>query len=178
MASNDEPDYKALFLKAEEEREQERERNRQTTLEEFIRACHNLLSRPLGVAAPSHSTKGTIPSPTGKYCPTQLVHWLDCPAEQQEIYNVVINYLHPADNAPRLFSPVVALEDHGRRFARRPISSEKDLESYERFAVEDHVHDVITELCEIPNARHEFQLGSGIRLIIMAIPWMRSRMIS
>ena len=36
MASNDEPDYKALFLKAEEEREQERERNRQTTLEEFI----------------------------------------------------------------------------------------------------------------------------------------------
>lgn len=29
--------------------------------------------------------------------------------------------------------------------------------------MEDHVHDVITELCEIPNARHEFQLGSGIR---------------
>ena len=72
MASNDEPDYKALFLKAEKEREQEvelrrqerelrrqerelrrqaekaqrqeRELNQQTTLEEFIRACHNLLS--------------------------------------------------------------------------------------------------------------------------------------
>lgn len=93
MASNDEPDYKALFLKAEKEREQEvelrrqerelrrqaeeaqrqeRELNQQTTLEEFIRACHNLLSRPLGVAAPSHSTKGTIPSPTGKYCPPHL----------------------------------------------------------------------------------------------------------
>ena len=184
MASNDEPDYKALFLKAEKEREQEvelrrqerelrrqaeeaqrqeRELNQQTTLEEFIRACHNLLSRPLGVAAPSHSTKGTIPSPTGKYCPTQLVHWTNCPAEQQEIYNAVINYLHPAGNAARLFSPIVELQGLGRRFARRPISSEKDLESYERFAVEDHVHDVITELCEIPNARHEFQLGSGIR---------------
>ena len=163
MADNNEPDYKALFLKAEEERREERERNQQTTLEEFIRACHNLLSRPLGVAAPSRSTKGTIPSPTGKYCPTQLVHWTDCPAEQQEIYNAVINYLHPADNVPRLFSPLVELQGLGRRFSRRPISSEKDLESYERFAVEDHVHDVITELCEIPNAQREFQLGSGIR---------------
>ena len=124
MADNNEPDYKALFLKAEEERREERnlrrqaeeeqtrerERNRQTTLEEFIRACHNLLSRPLGVAAPSHSTKGTIPSPTGKYCPTQLVHWTNCPAEQQEIYNAVINYVHPAGNAARLFSPIVELQ--------------------------------------------------------------------
>ena len=124
MADNNEPDYKALFLKAEEERREERnlrrqaeeeqtrerERNRQTTLEEFIRACHNLLSRPLGVAAPSHSTKGTILSPTGKYCPTQLVHWTNCPAEQQEIYNAVINYVHPAGNAARLFSPIVELQ--------------------------------------------------------------------
>ena len=113
MADNNELDYKALFLKAEEEQReernlwrqaeegqrQEREHNQQTTLEEFIHTCHNLLSRPLGVEAPSHSTKGTILSPTGKYCPTQLVHWTNCPAEQQEIYNAVINYLHPAGNA-------------------------------------------------------------------------------
>lgn len=58
MADNNEPDYKAVFLKAEEgqreernlqrqaEEEQtwEREWNQQTTLEEFIQACHNLLS--------------------------------------------------------------------------------------------------------------------------------------
>ena len=114
MADNNEPDYKALFLKAEEERREERERNQQTTLEEFIRACHNLLSRPLGVAAPSRSTKGTIPSPTGKYCPTQLVHWTDCPAEQQEIFNAVINYLHPAGNAAQLFSPIIELQGLGQ----------------------------------------------------------------
>ena len=34
--------------------------------------------------------------------------------------------------------------------------------SYERFAVEDHVHDMITELCKTHNAQHELQLGSGI----------------
>ncbi|CEL11916.1 hypothetical protein ASPCAL15010 [Aspergillus calidoustus] len=54
-------------------------------------------------------------------------------------------------------------EDIGRRFGRQPLSSEQDLESYERFAVEDHVHGVITELCKIPEARQEFRLGNGVR---------------
>lgn len=57
----------------------------------------------------------------------------------------------------------MALEDTGRRFGRRPLSSEQDLESYERFAVEDHVHDVIAELCKIPEARQRLQLGNGVR---------------
>jgi hypothetical protein len=54
------------------------------------------------------------------------------------------------------------LEDHGRRFARRPISSEQDLETYERLTVEDHVHDIVAELCKIPEAREEFRLGNGV----------------
>lgn len=54
------------------------------------------------------------------------------------------------------------MEDHGRRFARRPISSEQDLETYERLAVEDHVHDIVAELCKIPEAREEFRLGNGL----------------
>lgn len=71
----------------------------------------------------------------------------------------VCRYLQPADDAPQLFSSLVELEGLGRR----PLSSEQDLKSYERFAVEDHVHDVIEKLCEIPDARREFQLGSGIQ---------------
>lgn len=61
-----------------------------------------------------------------------------------------------------MFTSLVALEDHGRRFARRPISSEQDLETYERLAVEDHVHDIVAELCQIPEAREEFQLGNRV----------------
>lgn len=49
-------------------------------------------------------------------------------------------------DAQQLFAPLVELEGLGRRFALRPISSEQDLESYERFAVEDHVRDIISEL--------------------------------
>ncbi|OJJ94760.1 hypothetical protein ASPACDRAFT_1860763 [Aspergillus aculeatus ATCC 16872] len=43
----------------------------------------------------------------------------------------------------RLFSPCLVLEEYGQRFADRPITSEKDLEVYERFAVENHVFDII-----------------------------------
>ncbi|KAL4925722.1 uncharacterized protein BDV17DRAFT_271186 [Aspergillus undulatus] len=177
MSGNSSPDYKALFLEAEEKRKQaeerqrqaeererqERERNRPTTFGEFILYSHDLLWRPLRAEAPSRSTTGTIPPPTGKYCPIRLLPWTDCAARQQEIYESVCCYLQPTEeDARQLFTPLVALEDHGRRIARRPISSEQDLESYERIAVEDHVHDIVAELCKIPNAREEFQLGSGV----------------
>ena len=102
-------DYKALYLKTEEERKQEaelrrraeqrerqeRERNRQTTFEEFIRHCHNLLSRPLRAEEPSRSTTGKIPLPTGKYCPLRLLPWTDCSTKQREMYNSVCGYLQP-----------------------------------------------------------------------------------
>lgn len=170
MSGNSSPDYKALFLEAEEgrrraeERErQQRERNRPTTFPEFIQHCHDLLWRPLRAQTPSRSTTGKIPAPIGKRCPLRLLPWTDCEARQREIYESVCRYLQPtAEDARELFTPLVALEDHGRRFARRPISSEQDLETYERLAVEDHVHDIVAELCKIPEAREEFRLGNGL----------------
>jgi hypothetical protein len=42
------------------------------------------------------------------------------------------------------------------------MSSEQDLEAYERFAVEENVNDIITELCKIPAAREEFCLSDGV----------------
>ncbi|CAG8000360.1 unnamed protein product [Penicillium salamii] len=156
MSGSSSPDYKAPFHKeaslrrqaeererqAEERERQEaelrrqaEERNRPTTFPEFIRHCHDLLWTPLRAQTP-----------------------------QQEIYRSVCRYLQPAgEDAPQLFTSLVALEDHGRRFARRPISSEQDLETYERLAVEDHVHDIVAELCKIPEAREEFRLGNGVR---------------
>ncbi|KAJ5348618.1 uncharacterized protein N7506_001871 [Penicillium brevicompactum] len=178
MSGSSSPDYKALFHKeaslrrqAEERERQEaelrrqaEERNRPTTFPEFIRHCHDLLWTPLRAQTPSRSTTGKIPAPIGKYCPVRLLPWTGCEARQQEIYRSVCRYLQPAgEDAPQLFTSLVALEDHGRRFARRPISSEQDLETYERLAVEDHVHDIIAELCKIPEAREEFRLGNGVR---------------
>ncbi|EEH37576.2 hypothetical protein PAAG_07994 [Paracoccidioides lutzii Pb01] len=150
--------------RAEEGRRHAEGRSLQTSLPEFIRACHTLLSIPLRVAEPSHSTKGAIQPPKGKYCPTKLLPWVDLPAKQQDIYTSVCNYLGPAGGAEqRPFPPIIALEEVSRRVSRRPLSSERDLETYERLAVEDHIVDIIDELCKIPEARNEFCLGDGIR---------------
>ncbi|GKZ29600.1 hypothetical protein AbraIFM66950_005632 [Aspergillus brasiliensis] len=191
MSGSSSPDYKALFLKAEKERKQaeeekkqaeeerkraeerekqaeererqQRDRNRATTFPEFIRHCHHLLWRPLRAQTPSRSTTGKIPAPIGKHCPLRLLPWTDCEARLRGIYESVCRYLQPTEEDTReLFTSLVVLEDHGRRFARRSISSEQDLETYERLAVEDHVHDIVAELCKIPEAREEFRLGNGV----------------
>ncbi|PYH98607.1 hypothetical protein BO71DRAFT_459297 [Aspergillus ellipticus CBS 707.79] len=191
MDNSSPPDYKALFFRAEEERQREaelrkqaeerqrqaeehqrqaeqerdkgREQTRQTTFAELIRFCHVYFS-PLRAESPSRSTTGKIPAPTGKRCPLQLLHWSNCVAEQQKVYLSVCTYLAPSEqSAARLFSPRLELERLGRRFSKRAISSKQDLESYERFAVEDYIHDIIEELCKIPAAREEFHLGHRIR---------------
>ncbi|KAL4736691.1 hypothetical protein BDV11DRAFT_207429 [Aspergillus similis] len=136
MADNSTPDYKSLFLQAEERlkqaederrREKERrekaeERNRQTTFMELMRYSHDLLSRTLEVETPSRSTSGKIPPPTHKHCPTRLEYWNDCSTELSELYRSVCSI---------------------------PLSSEQELHYYERLAVEDHVRD--------------FSLGDGIQ---------------
>lgn len=125
---------------------------------------HDLLSRQLRVETPSRSTTGKIPLPTGKDCPTRLEHWADCPEQLLRVYKSVCQYLQSASGqAPRLLPSLPELEGLGRRFARKPLSSEQDLETYERFGVEDHVHDIIAELCTIPAACDEFGLGDGIQ---------------
>lgn len=178
MTDNNTPDYKSLFLQAEErqkqaedERRQEKDRwkqaekrTRQTTFMEFMRYSHNLLSRPLRVETPSRSTTGKIPLPTGKYCPTRLEYWNDCPAQLSQLYTSVCRYfVLGSGDTPRLFPPLLELEGLRRRLVHTPLSSEQELERYEQFAVEDHVRDVITELCKLPAARDEFSLGDGIQ---------------
>ncbi|OJD09430.1 hypothetical protein ACJ73_10322, partial [Blastomyces percursus] len=152
-----------LRRQAEEREAREKVRSQPTTLEELMKGCHDSFSRPLQVGTPSRSTKGSIPPPTGKYCPTSLRSWSSCPVQLQEIYESVFTYLQPAGkDAPRLFTSLLELEGLGRRYSSRKLQSEKDLEHYERTAVEDHVHDIIAELCKIPDARERFRLGDGI----------------
>lgn len=149
---------------AEEQQRQAEELTRGTNFDEYIAACHSLLCAPLRVAGPSHSTKGSIPAPTGKYCPTRFCEWTNFAAQQTEMYNAVRSYLQPTEaDAPRLFSPLIALRDLGRRLCSRPLSSEKDLEGVERYGKDDHVHDIVSALCRDPAAREELRLGSGFR---------------
>ncbi|KAM5478135.1 hypothetical protein McanCB56680_006659 [Microsporum canis] len=119
----------------------------------------------LRVGLPSRSTKGKIPAPVGKCCPLQVLPWEDCAVRQQQIYRYVCAYLEPQSPeqpTSRLFTPRLALEELGQVFGRRALSSEKDLEGYERYGVENHVQIIISELCKIPAARQQFGLGDGV----------------
>jgi hypothetical protein len=78
-------------------------------------------------------------------------------------FDEVYRLFHPATGAPpKLFLPALALENLGRLLCRRPLASEKDLESYQRFVVEEKVVNVISQLLDIPQARQSFALGNGI----------------
>lgn len=91
--------------KAEDEDRQEKAR-RQTTFVEFVHYYHQILSRPLKVATPSHSISETIPLPRVRFCPTRLRPWTDCLAQQQDIYNSVCNHLKSSEEPPaRPFPP-------------------------------------------------------------------------
>ncbi|KAJ5951406.1 uncharacterized protein N7479_009819 [Penicillium vulpinum] len=104
-----------------------------------------------------------LPPPVGKYCPSQLKPWLECSAQQQEIYTSVYNYLHPTEDAKvQLFTPLLVIEEDARRFGYPAMNSEQDLAHYERVAVESQVRDIIEQLCKIDAAREEFRLGDGI----------------
>jgi hypothetical protein len=144
-------------------RRQAEELNRQTTFDEYIAACHTLLSQPLRVAPPARSTKGGIGSPTGKYCPTKLCEWTSLPIQQLEIYNTVRRHLQPAGlDSPRLFPSTIELQGIGRNLCLQPISSEKDLEFVEKLGKERQIQDIFSALCKIPSARQELRLGRGL----------------
>jgi hypothetical protein len=177
-----EPDYQKLYFESEERRrqaeeqlhqvrsqaaeqlQQERQKTEPTTFEEFIWNCHSFLSEPLKIQTnKSLTTKGPVTCPKGRVCPTYLRPWVDFQTFQYQIFTDVHGFLQPSDQPPlRCFSPRFALEDLGRRVCRRRLASEADLQSYERFAVEDEVYDVITALRSIPAATLQFRLGDEI----------------
>jgi hypothetical protein len=149
---------------AEERRRQAEEHTRKTNFDEYIGACHLLLGKPLQVARPSHSTQGSIPALTGKFCPTRFREWTTFAAEQAKIYETVRSYLQPTGvDAPRLFSPLLALQDLGKSLCSKPLSSEKDLEEVEYFGKDRHVQDIVAALCQNPAACEELRLGHGFR---------------
>lgn len=166
MADSNPPDYdtlKALDLQEKQLRPQEAQGLQKTTLEELTRQCHDQLSRPLRSEILSSSTTGTIPLPTGKYCPIRLDYWADCHAQQQALYSSVYRHLRLTSGNARLFPPPIELEIMRRKLSDRPISSEQGLERYEHLGVEQYVSDIITELSKLPAARDEFGLGDGIQ---------------
>ena len=131
------------------------ERAGKTTFPQLLELCHNQLSKKLQVQTNrSLTTKGSITNPKGKKHPSHLRPWDDFPQRQQQYFDAAYALLCPLDrDPPAIFAPPVVIEDLGRTLCRRPLASEKDLEHYERFAVEEKVRDVVEQLMTIPEAQ-------------------------
>lgn len=162
------PDYKELWRKAKAEREEAQQRaaraeaelgsakilSQETTFVEFIRGCHLNLSRPIRVRTTDRSIRQSLTSPTGRLCPTHLRFWNDFHSLQRDMYTKVLNLLEPEDkHSPRIFSSRMALETLGRELHLSILTSEADLQSYVRFAVENQVRRILDVLKSIPEAR-------------------------
>ncbi|MCJ1282377.1 hypothetical protein MMC26_001700 [Xylographa opegraphella] len=143
--------------------EEEHKRTQQTTFEEFLEACHEHLHGPLVVETDKRLTTRGFTNPSNKYFPKTLRQWEEFPQLQQDTFDSVYKCLHPPNGpAPRLFSPIISLQDTGRKICRRSLASEQDLEHYERVAVEDMVSDVISQMTNGKDAQQGLQLGQGI----------------
>jgi hypothetical protein len=138
----------------------EEEKTKPTTFEAYLRACHTFLSKPLRIQTDkSLSTQGCITSPKNKPCPTLLKPWTDFPVLQQQLFERICEYI-PRD--AKLFSSTHYLTELGKDLCDRPLASERDLEPYQRLAVERPTTNIISHLKRIEEARREFNLGEGI----------------
>jgi hypothetical protein len=145
---------------AESRAQIEGKKSRPTTFEEYIRACHALLSKPLRIQTDkSLSTQGSITSPKNKPCPTFLKPWTDFPILQQQLFEKVYEFIPPEEE---YFSSTQYLKELGQDLCDRPLASEKDLETYQRLAVERPTTNIISHLQRIEEARRAFNLGEGI----------------
>ncbi|CAL3961971.1 unnamed protein product [Diplocarpon coronariae] len=94
-----------------------------------------------------------------KPCPTLLKPWTDFPDLQQQLFERIYEYI--PRNA-ELFSSTQYLTELGQDLCDRPLASEKDLEAYQRLAIERPTTHIISHLQQIEEARREFNLSGGI----------------
>lgn len=140
--------------------QQEQNTRRPTTLNEYLTACHDCLFSSLKVEPdPRLQTKGTLPNPRNKWCPTTLKPWSGMIEARRQVLGNVYGHF-PADL--RVFESRVALAAIGARLAMRSVADEKRLETFMHLSVEDPVRSIIDELNKVEAVRAIFPLGDGI----------------
>ena len=126
---------------------------RQQTFEEYLSACHEYLHGALVVETDkSLPTQGNTNTNTkNKFHPERLQVWKDYTTKQQELFSKVYECFHPQETpAKGYFESQAFLEQQSKILRRRRIASEKDLEFYERTAVENAAGAIINELPKSP----------------------------
>ena len=132
-----------------------------TTLDEYIKACHDLVYTNLKIQLdPEKTTTGSIPPPYAKFFPRRLRPWADYLDKQCEILSNV--YLHfPIEE--QLFDNRNYLEILGNKVGIAPLADEKMLETFLHNCVEDPVRCIIYELSKSREFQEVLKIGHGIK---------------
>ena len=139
-----------------EAREEELKRQiQQTTLEEYLRDCHLLLFKALRIADKSVCSTGTATKVDGKYYPLWLRRWEGFTNIQQEHFDKIAKTC----GKDRLFHESIAIRAMNTLACPDPAAYEKDVENFEKVAIEAPVRNIFRRLKEDPGMRKEFSFA-------------------
>lgn len=145
---------------AEQAQERAVEKTRKTALPEFLDACHNHLHSGLTVQTnPTLSTRGSPANANNKLRPERLALWADFPARQATIWD---DLMESGFASERHFTSLHTLEETGEAVRRRMMSSELDLNVFQRHTVEDQVSLIIQGLHRDRRLRRKFGLQGSV----------------
>ncbi|RYN62676.1 hypothetical protein AA0117_g12905 [Alternaria alternata] len=145
---------------AEQAQKRAVEQTRKTALPEFLHACHTHLHSGLTVQTdPTLSTRGNPANAHNKLRPERLALWADFPAQQATIWN---DLMESGFASERHFTSLHTLEETGEAVRRRMMSSELDLNVFQRHTVEDQVSLIIQGMHGDRRLRRKFGLQGSV----------------
>ena len=145
---------------AEQGREKAEARTRNTTLPEFLDACHIHLHSNLVVQTDATlSTRGDPANAKNKPRPERLRAWTDFASQQEGIWDTVMG----SDFVTKqLFNSLQALSESGRALQQRKLDSEQDLHYFQRLTVDDTVSLIIRAMHSDRSLRRKFSLRGAV----------------
>jgi hypothetical protein len=144
---------------AEQELNTERLQTQNTTLPEFLDACHEHLFLGLAIQDKDSSTKGDPANADRKLRPDRIQEWTSFPREQMAIWDDLMDSDFVTE---RHFTPLLALRESGKEIRKRMHGSELDLGYFQRQSVESRVSSVVEGLYANPQLRRKFHLNGDV----------------
>uniref|UniRef100_A0A093VMC0 Reticulocyte-binding protein 2 like a n=1 Tax=Talaromyces marneffei PM1 TaxID=1077442 RepID=A0A093VMC0_TALMA len=133
---------------------------RNTTLPEFLDACHKHLFLGLTIQKDKKSsTKGDPANADRKLRPSRIQEWTDFPDQQMAIWADLMDADFVTE---RHFTPLLALREAGKQIRKRMHGSELDIGHFLRETAESPVASIIEELYASPQIRRKFHLNGDV----------------
>ena len=154
-------ELRELLRRSEQSLKQAERQLRSTTFLEFLDAVHVNFSMNMKVQMDKTlATKGDPSNADGKLCPRLIRPWIEFNTQQKATWQQ-LEELSNTIKSSRVFSTLAYLEGSEFQFERM-VASEKDLEFFERYAVESQVSQIIKHFSTDPVIKEKLHLNGGV----------------